>query len=244
MTPQRKKAEELIYKFYDTVDTTGENTAYYKAIFAKMDDNEFKKFCQRKLPFRFQSKPWVNDPSMSDIKKGLDLLNIPLTEKIALPYLYTNEKGEPIWSNYEAIVIYVHLKKMKQFIVKKNNTTSSIDSRDLKTGLLVSHDKGGKTSDREMEGLLAMNMYDTMDELSTFRADYMDAKNIAYSTISAKGVLHKDDVPIEQEDSLAKNMLNYYMLGSCLQTNIINKDYYLPSTLKAKSGKKIERETE
>ena len=243
MTQERKKAEELIYKFFDTVDNTGMNTAYYKTLFANMSDSQFKKFCSKKLCFRYHSKPWVNDPTMEDIKKGLNILNIPLTEKVALPYLYTNNNGEPIWSAYEAVVIYIHLKKMKQFIVKKSNVTSDIDSRDMKTGLLVSHDKGGKTSDREMEGLIAMNMYETMDELSTFRADYMDAKNIAYSTIATNGILHKDDIPISQEDSLAKNMLNYYMLGSCLMTNIINKDYYLPSTLKAK-GKRVEREVE
>ena len=243
MTPERKKAEELIYKFYDSVDKTGMNTAYYKTLFSNMNDNEFKKFCSRNLPFRYQSKPWINDPNMEDIKAGLKLLNIPLTEKVALPYLYTNEYGEPVWSNYEAIVIYIHLKKMKQFIVKKSNVTADIDSRDMKTGLLTSHDKGGKTSDREMEGLVAMNMYETMEELSTFRADYMDAKNIAYSTIANTGILHKDDIPLDQEDSLAKNMLNYYMLGSCLMTNIINKDYYLPSTLKAR-GRRVEREVE
>jgi len=243
MTSERKKAEELIYKFFNSVDKTGLNTAYYKTLFSKMSDQQFKSFCSKNLPFRYQNKPWTNDPLMEDIKEGLDLLNIPLMEKVALPYLYENKNGEPIWSNYEAIVIYIHLKKMKQFIVKKNNTTSSIDARDMKTGLLTSHDKGGKTSDREMEGLIAMNMYDTLEELSTFRGDYMDAKNIAYSTIATKGTLSKDDVPITQEDSLAKNMLNYYMLGSSLMTNIINKDYYLPSTLKAR-GNKVVREVE
>lgn len=242
MTPERKKAEELIYKVFDTVDTEGLNTAYYKALFADMNDAQFKTFCRKNLPFRYHNKPWQNDPTMEDIKKGLDVLNIPLMEKVALPYLYTNKDGEPVWSAYEALVIYIHLKKMKQFVIKKTNTTSSIDIRDMRTGLLTSHDKGGKTSDREMEGLIAMNMYETLKELSTFRGDYMNAKNVAYSTISSKGILRSEDIPIESEDSLAKNMMNYYMLGSCLRTNIINKDNYLPSTLKARGNKKVERE--
>ena len=38
---------------------------------------------------------------------------------------------------------------MKQFITKKNSTPTGIDNRDMKSGLLVSFDKGGKTSDRE-----------------------------------------------------------------------------------------------
>ena len=40
------------------------------------------------------------------------------------------------------MVIYIHLKKMKQFITKKNSTPTGIDNRDMKSGLLVSFDKG------------------------------------------------------------------------------------------------------
>ena len=130
---------------------------------------------------------------------------------------------------------------MKQFVIKKSNIVSGIDDRDMKSGLLVSHDKGGKTSDREMEGLIAFNMNATMKELSTWRADYMNAKAIAYNTIANTGTISDKDIPIENEDSLAKNMLNYYMLGSCLYTNIINQDYMLPSTVKNRQ-RRVERE--
>ena len=242
MNTARKKAEELIYKIFDIVDTTGMNTSYYKTMFAQMSDSDFIKFCKRPLCLRYHVKPWVTNPSMDQIVKALDELGEPLMEKIALPHLYTDANGNPVWSNYEALVIPIHFKKMKQFAVKKTNVTNSIDQRDMKTGLLVSHDKGGKTSDREMEGLVAFGMDDTMEELSTWRADYMDAKSIAYSVISAKGSISKDDIPIANEDSLAKNMMNYYMIGSCLWTNVINKDYLLPSTLKGENKKKVARE--
>lgn len=242
MTKERRQAEELIYKVFDQVDSTGMNTAYYKTMFSQMSDAEFKKFCDRPLAFRFHTKPWVVEPTMDEIVKGLDILGIPLMEKVALPYLYTDDKGEPIWSNYEAIVIPIHFKKMKQFAIKKTNITHAIDQRDMKSGLLTSKDKGGKTSDREMEGLVAFNMDDTMEELSTWRADYMDAKNIAYATIAAKGTISKEDIPIENDDSLGKMMMNYYLLGSCMYANVVNKDYYLPMTIKDKKARKVERE--
>ena len=242
MTPARKKAEELIYKYYDAVDTTGTNTAYYKEMFDKMSDAQFKKFCERPLPFRFHTRPWEVDPKMEDIKRGLDVLGVPLTEKVYLPYFYKNSKGEPVTSQ-PAVVVPIHIKKMKQFAVKKNNTVGGIDERDYKTGLLVYHDKGGKTSDRELEGLIVMGMDNTMKELTTFRADAMNAKSIAYSTIATTGTLKMSEVPVDQADFTSKNTLNYYLLGSCMYTNIVNQDYMLPITVKNRQ-RRVTRETE
>ena len=134
------------------------------------------------------------------------------------------------------------IKKMKQFAVKKTNTTGGIDERDFKTGLLVYHDKGGKTSDREMESLIAMNMDHTMKELTTFRADAMNAKSVAYSTIATTGTLSEKDIPIEQADFTSKNTLNYYLLGAGLYTNIVNEDYLLPITVKNRQ-RRVTRES-
>ena len=242
MNAQRKKAEELIYKYYDAVDTTGSNTAYYKNLFMGMSDAQFLAFCKRPLPFRFHTRPWEVEPKMEDIKRGLDVLGVPLTEKVALPYLYKNSKGEPITSK-EAVVVPIHIKKMKQFIVKKNHISTGINDRDYKTGLLVYHDKAGKTSDRELEGLIAMGMDNTLKELTTFRADAMDAKSIAYADIATTGMVNLRDIPIDQVDFTSKNTLNYYLLGSSLYTNIVNQDNLLPITIKNRQ-RRTQRETE
>ena len=141
MNARRKKAEERIYEIMDIMDKTGANTAYYKEKFSKMSDTEFMKWAAKPLPIRFHTKPFEIEPSMSDIEDALNTLGTPLLEKVALPYLYVNKNGEPVWSK-EAMVVYIHIKKMKQFITKKNSTPLSIENRDMKTGLLVSHDKG------------------------------------------------------------------------------------------------------
>ena len=242
MTPQREKAEELIYQVMDALDKNEYNSAYYKGLFAKMSDTEFMKFCKRDLPFRFHTKPFVVEPKMYDIEEALKILEVPLLEKVALPYLYVDKNGNPVWSK-EAMVIYIHIKKMKQFITKKNATPSGIDNRDMKSGLLVSFDKGGKTSDREMEALAVMGLDKTMDELSTWRADYMDAKSVAYQTISTLGRISEKEVPIDENDSIAKNTVNAYMVSSLLNTNILNKDYLLPKTL-ADRKQKVTREVD
>ena len=242
MTPQRKKAEELIYQVMDKLDKEGYNSDYYKKLFAKMSDTQFISFCKRNLPFRFHTKPFVVEPKMYDIEEALKILNTPLLEKVALPYLYIDKNGNPVWSK-EAMVIYIHIMKMKQFITKKNSIPSSIDNRDMKSGLLVSHDKGGKTSDREMEALAVMGLDKTMKELSTWRADYMDAKSSAYQTISTLGKISDKDISIDELDSISKNTLNAYLVSSLLNTNILNKDYMLPKTLMDRKAK-IKREVD
>lgn len=101
----------------------------------------------------------------------------------------------------------------------------------------------GKTSDREMEALSVMGMDQTMKELSTYRADYMDAKSMAYQTITSTGNLTQDDISLNNDDSLSKNMLNTFLIGSLLNSNMINVDYMLPITLNSRT-KKVTRETE
>ena len=51
MTAQRKKAEALVYKFFDAMDPTKANSNFYKEMFSKMSDNQFMEFCKRRLPF-------------------------------------------------------------------------------------------------------------------------------------------------------------------------------------------------
>lgn len=238
MASKRQQAEELIYKVFDTLDSTGLNTEYYKVLFSKMSDSQFTTFCKRDLPFRFHTKPFKIEPSMADIEKGLKVMGVPLMEKVAFPYLYENSQGKPVMSP-PALVVYIHVKKMKQFITKKNAMSTSINERDMKTGLLVSFDKNGKTSDREMEALAVMGLNKTMDELSTFRADAMEAKASAYYSINTTGTLDQKDIPRSVEDSLARNMLNAYLIGAHLKTNIVNSDYMLQRTVEGKERKVV-----
>lgn len=242
MNSKRKQAQDLILKVMDTLDKTGANTAYYQNKFKSMSDVEFQNWASKALPIRFHIKPFEIEPKMYEIEDALKILGVPLLEKVALPYLYVNKSGEPVWSK-EAMVVYIHIKKMKQFITKKNATPLSIDNRDMKSGLLVSHDKGGKSSDREMEAMVVMGMDKTMKEMSTYRADYMDAKSIAYQTITTTGTLSQKDIPISNYDSLSKNQFNTYLVGSLLNTNMLNVDYMLPATI-ANRQRRVTRETE
>ena len=241
MTAARKKAEELIYKYFDTLDKTKANGDYYRTLFSKMSDAEFKKFISKQLPYKFQPKPFVIEPKMKDAVGALEgVLKVPLLEKVFLPYTYTNSDGKPI-ATKPCLVFYIHIKKMKQFITKKNDMSTNITERDMKTGLLVNVDKNGKTSDREFECLAVMGLDNTIEEFSRTRADSMNAKDAAYQIISTTGRVSKDEVPLEQDDSLSKNLLSVYMLGCGVNSNLVNQGLLLPITIK-KNRRKVERE--
>lgn len=240
MNEKRKKAEKLICDYMDAVDKTKANGDYYRELFAGMSDEAFKKFVSRQFPYKFQPKPFVIEPKMKDIIDGLNVLKVPLLERVYSPYLYKNKDGKPVGSKL-CLVIYIHIKKMKQFITKKNSMSSNIDERNMKTGLLINVDKNGKTSDREFECLAIMGLDNTIEEFSRTRADSMIAKDTAYSVISTVGKVSKNDVPLSQDDSLSKNLLSVYLLGCGVNSNLVNEDLYLPYTIK-KRRNKITRE--
>lgn len=231
MNKQREKAEKLIYDVLDAADKTHTNSDYYKKLFATMSDNDFMEFCKRRLPFRFHTQVFKVEPKMYDIVDAFKVLGKPLLERVKLPYVYINENGEPIESE-ECMVIYIHLKRMKQMLTKKNHTSINIEKRDMKTGLLTSDDKGGKETDREFESLATMGLEYTMDEFARPKADAMDAMTQMSNEILSKGYVSQEDLNITKTDSLGKNLLNVYLIGAHLHSNLVDVDYVTPLTAK------------
>ena len=233
MTKQRQEAEELIYKVFDTIDITHTNSDYYKKLFASMSDKDFEDFCKRRLPFRFHMKSFDVEPKMYNIVEGFKVLKKPLLERVKLPYVYINSKGEPIETE-ECLVIYIHLKRMKQMLTKKNHTSIHNDNRNTKTGLLNAEDKGGKETDREFESLATMGLNYTMDEFARPKADAMEAKAQMSSAILSKGFVSDSDINIARNDSIAKNLFNAYLIGAHLHSNLVDTDYMTPLTMQNK----------
>lgn len=225
MNKQRKEAEQLVYKVMSKLDKTGANTAHYQEKFAKMSDAEFKKFCTRLFPFRFFSEVFKVEPKITDIKDALDVLKVPLTEKVNCPHIYIDKDGNPVQSQ-EALVVYVPMKKLKQFITKKNSMSIDQSSRDMKTGLLTGHDKNGVVSDRETEIFAVLGLDATMQEFIGPRGDAMDSMNKMENQINTVGKVSLEDVITDKSDSLAKNLLNAYLIGSLLESNIVDDDIY------------------
>jgi hypothetical protein len=238
MNKQRLQAERLIYSVFDTVDPSGENSEFWKKEFSTMSDAQFKSYISKSFPFFYQTGAF-KEPTMDQINNGLKLLNVPLLESIYLPYKYKDKDGNPMKTK-ECLVIYIHMKRMKQLLTKKNGMSINTKTRDMRTGLLTGVDKNGKESDHEFESLAISGLYSTMSEFSKPRADAMNDKSAMTNTIKTVGTVKLSDLPEELSDSLSKNLLSAYYIGAQLYTNLVNEEYMTPYTYNNKQ-KKIDR---
>lgn len=240
MDSKRLQAEELIYKIYDTVDPTHTNSDYYRKIFSEMSDDEFKAFCAKRLPFRFHEEVFKIEPKMYQIFEAFKILDKPLIEKVNLPHVYKNKDGVPVQTQ-DALILYINKKRMKQMLTKKNNTAIDIDQRDMKTGLLTGKDKGGKETDREFMSLATMGMEYTMDEFARPKADAMAAMSQMSNVILSKGYVSDEDITVAKNDSIGKNLLNVYLLGAHVHSNLVDIDYMTPLTARNKQTKIVRK---
>jgi hypothetical protein len=129
---------------------------------------------------------------------------------------------------------------MKQMISKKDNASMNIEKRDMRTGLLSKEDKGAKETDREFESLASYGLDQTLDEFRTVKADAINASATMLATILDKGSVSQNDYAVTKVDGLARNMLNVYLLGAGVYSNLIDREYMTPLTARNKQ-RKIER---
>ena len=241
MNQKRLECERLIYKIMEILDepkkNNGEtpNVDFWVQYFSTLNDKQFEEFVTRPLSIFYQTSGLKREPSMGSIIQGLKEIDVPLLEETYLPYKYKDKDGEPLRAK-KAMVLYLHMKRMKQILTKKNGTPTQAKTRNMMTGLLTGHDKGGKESDHEFESLAVSGLNNTMKELSRSRADSMEDKSIMVSTIKTMGQVRLSDLPDEKADSLSKNTLSSYFLGAGLFTNLVINPitYETPYTTKQK----------
>lgn len=233
---QRQKCEKLIYDCMNKLDPTGQNAEFYKKKFAKMNDKQFYDFFSQDFPLKFQTKVFEIDPKIEDIIDTLqNILHVPVTESLNMPFYYENKDGEAVKTK-DVLVVYLPLKRLKQMVQKKQGFSVNISKRDYRTGLLIDIDKNGNSTDREFESLVVYGLDDTLTELSTYRADAMTAKSKFYAEVNAKGMVSQKEVDVDNDDSIAKNLISSYLLGCHINSNLINMDCYLPRTIKRKNA--------
>ena len=114
---------------------------------------------------------------MKILKKAAKFLDVPLFEKVVLPYA-SSDPNNPIITKHECLVGYLNIKRLQQMNVKKKlGLSTDISERNMITGQVSGHDKNSRNSDQETTALLTVGANTTLKEFMSMRADDMVMKS-------------------------------------------------------------------
>lgn len=238
----RTEIENEIYSLYDDVDTSGRNTDRIRAFFKTKTDKEFYEYMDNffdtyDLNFNISFIPQDNNINMDRIHEIADNHGIEIYEYIFRPDL-SGDPNDPIGSVEKIATMDIPVKRLQQTLLTKNHTTTSISKRNQEVGQATGDDKIARMTDTEGYSMIVQNQYNSAREMYTFRADDMSMKADAMKQIAETGELVLDEIKNDTLNKTTMNTINYYMLGSCLKTNFIDKNgYLLPSTIMSREEK-------
>lgn len=232
---KRKEMEELIYGFFDLFDPTGRNTDYYRNKFKNMSDAEFDQYF--KLLFE-QDDPYLtatmvdyeNPLKIENIEKAAKFLDVPLFEKVVLPYA-SQDPNNPIITKHECLVGYLNIKRLQQLNFKKIGISTDISERNMITGQVAGHDKNSRNSDQETIALLTVGANVSLKELMSMRADDMVMKSEMNKKIARDGYVAMNELTDKLSNKTTLNSAAVFFIGAGLMTDLVMNDYFLPKTL-------------
>ena len=232
---KRKEMEELIYGFFDLFDPTGRNTEYYRNKFKSMNDGEFDQYF--KLLFE-QDDPYLtatmvdyeNPVKIENIEKAAEFLDVPLFERVVLPYA-SQDPNNPIITKHECLVGYLNIKRLQQLNFKKIGISTDISDRNMITGQVSGHDKNSRNSDQETIALLTVGANVSLKELMSMRADDMVMKAEMNKKIARDGYVAMNELTDKLSNKTTLNSAAVFFIGAGLMTDLVMNDYFLPKTL-------------
>lgn len=232
---KRKEMENLIYGFFDLFDPTGRNTEYYRNKFKDMDDNQFDKYF--KLLFA-QDDPYLtatmvdyeNPVKIENIEKAAEFLNVPLFERVVLPYA-SSDPNNPVITKHECMVGYLNIKRLQQINFKKLGLSTDVSERNMITGQVTGHDKNSRNSDAETTALLTVGANASLKEFMSARADDMVMKKEMNQKILRDGYVSMADLTDKLVNKTTLNSASVFFLGAGIMNDLITNDYLLPKTV-------------
>ena len=231
----RKKMENMIYKFFSAIDKTGENTKKYKSIFSNMTDTKFNSYF--KEFFKDDSAYLILDVvdyermiKLEDIEDAAKVLGIELFEYVYLPHI-TMDKSKIICTKEPVPVGYINEKRTQQTVMKKNGISTDISERSAITNQVTGKDKNGRESDLENTMLISMGLTNTLKELNGPRADDGVMKQQMLNDIALNGFTRLADMDDDVTNKTTLNTVDAYYRCMGIQTDLVVKGLMLPKTL-------------
>jgi hypothetical protein len=237
---KRRKIEQLICASFLKQDPTGTNTRYWKERFKGMSDAQFSTFMKTLEKddefIRYEYHEFGDDaPTLENAIEASKVIGFDLFQYCYLPHI-TGDTEIIMRTPNKVLVGWINLKLVQQFVEKKNGVSTSINIRDPKTGQVTSTDKNAGNSDMEACMILAYMNTDQesmiLKELHGFRSDDFVAKSEAYTSIQDKGYVSLDEITTDDNTGkMTLNLVNTYLLGCMIKSDLITESYVLPSSL-------------
>lgn len=233
ISEKRKKFMDHLLKVMNLLDPTGQNANNYQEKFEKMTDQQFDQYIRKffkdeKQNFYLEIVEYERDLTIENIEKCAKYMNVPLLERIALPYL-TNDPDNVITTPYPVPVGYIHEKRMQQTLMKKSAGSTDIKTRSVLTGQVTGEDKNARNSDLETYSLAAIKAMNALQEFMGPRADNTKAKLEMYNDIAKNGYVSLLDLDLKDPyNKTALNTFSTYYIMQGIQTNLIGDINKIP----------------
>lgn len=222
----RAKFMDKLVTTMDLLDPTGQNGINYVNTFKGMSDTQFNSWCSKFFAdelqnFYLEIVEYERDLTIENVEKCAKYLQIPLMEKVALPYA-TEDPDNILVTPTPVPVGYIHEKRMPQTLMKKSAGSISREKRSAKTGTVKGDDKNARNTDTETYSMIAVGAEMGLREFMGPRADDMKAKTQMYSSINRKGYVSLSDLESGPEDKVALNTFDAYFAMQGLLTNLVS----------------------
>jgi len=224
LSQRRKAVMDVLLGTMKRLDPSGLNAKKYKEMFDKMSDKEFEKwaddfFNDESKNLYLEIEEFDREVNLDEIEAAASFLGIPLYERVASPHL-TGKSDDAIVTPQPVPVGYCHVKKMQQFILKKNSGSIHVNKRNSKTGQVIGDDKNGRNSDAETYALLNIGAEHALKEFMGPRADDPVMQAQMMNAIQMNGFVTEEDMTSDPENKVSLATMDAYFTLQGLRTNV------------------------
>ena len=234
ISTRRKEVMKVIIDTFDILDPSGANTKKYKEFFGKMSDKEFDAWMTDFLNdddrpgLYLEIEEFDRELKFENIEKAADYLGVPLYERVASPHLSNGDTDNVPVTPEPVPVGYLHIKRLQQFILKKNSGSTRISKKNARTGQVIAEDKNGRNSDAETYALLNLDAIHALREFMGPKADDPVMQSQMLGAIATNGYVSEDDMTSDPLNKVSLATLDMYFTVQGLRTNIYTPFDQLP----------------
>lgn len=213
---------KLIY-MYDVLDPTGYSSKKASEWLKSMSETRFRSFmkellenpqkCLRIEIDSFNEKGYLKLP---DIIKAAKKLDIPLEERVIMPYR-SADPSKPMVTRTKVPILYIPIRRLQQLLSKKNSASADNDKVNSMTGQVTGDSKSAAINSSQTFSLVVTGHTGVLKEYLGPRADDEKSKQQMIRAIEKDGKVNLSDLDIDPNNKQSINTFKTFMYGAGLE---------------------------